>query len=161
MRKWMGLAAALALLLAGNAQAQTPTPVTAATPGTVDPSVVRNDLAGQTGGLYFQGPMSFEGGAQIGTSAAGASLLQFVARGSCVVDPSASLGDGAETIVSCAQTGVAAGDFVVGAIETTSDVTDVYIKRARAESGSVHFSIGSYTAAQNPGNLTLRYLVVR
>lgn len=152
---------ALALvLLALPAYAQTPTPVTAAT-ASADEGQVRNRQRPSNGGDALQNPMTFEGGAQIGTTAAGASLYTFSKRGTCLVDPSASLGDGAETIVSCAATGAAAGDLVLGAIATTSDVSDVYIKRATAFTDSVQFSIGSYTAAQNPGDLEIRFLVLR
>lgn len=156
------LLVALALtLLAAPAFAQTPTPVTAAT-SSPDAGQTRSQSGfGPPGAMTFSGVQTFEGGAQIGTTSAGASLLTFVKRGQCLVDPSSSLGDGAETIVSCAATGALAGDFVVGAIATTSDVTDVYIKRATAYTDSVQFSIGSYTAAQNPGDLEIRYLVIR
>lgn len=149
-----------ASLLPAVASAQTPTPVTVATPA-ADTGQVRQNLTAQNGGFAYQNPVIFENGTQVGKTGDGASLLTFVARGTCTVDPSSSLGDGAETIVSCAVTGAASGDFVIGAIETTSDVTDVYIKRAKAQTNAVHFSLGSYTAAQNPGDLVIRYLVVR
>ncbi len=148
------------LVVASEAHAQTPTPVTAASPSPAA-GQRRDAVTSMVGGVAYSQPVIAEGGLQIGTTAAGAALLSFVKRGECYVDPSASLGDGAETIVSCAATVAAAGDFVIGAIATTDDVTDVYIKRATAYTDSVQFSIGSYTAAQNPGTLTIRYLVVR
>ena len=150
----------LVALLAVPAYAQSPTPVTAGTPA-ADTAQRVDQQTKEVGAIRYERPLTFDGGAQIGTTAAGAALLTFVARGTCTVDPSSSLGDGAETIVSCTATGAAAGDFVVGVIATTSDVTDVYIKRATAFTNSVQFSLGSYTAAQNPGDLEIRYMVVR
>lgn len=155
------LIAVALVALAGPAWAQTATPVTAATPSN-DGSTTRSQAKpANPGKQTWADAQTFEGGVQIGTTGNGASLLTFVARGNCLADPSASLGDGAETIVSCAVPGAATGDFVAVQIQDTDDLTDVYVKRARAFTNSVQFSVGSYTAAQNPGSLTFNYLVVR
>jgi hypothetical protein len=126
LRYWL-LTLATVLVLAGTAHAQTPTPVTAASPVVGDPAGWR-----------------------------------VLARGKCLVDPSASLADGAETIVSCAASGAMIGSLVISNIETTSDVSDVFIKRAAVtENGRVDFSFGSYGATQNPGVLSIVFAVVQ
>jgi hypothetical protein len=88
--------------------------------------------------------------------------FRVLAKGRCLADPSASLGDGAEVIVSCAAPGAMVGSLVLYSIETTSDLTDVSIKRAGVtENGRVDFQFGSYTAASNPGTLTINFAVVQ
>jgi hypothetical protein len=160
MKRLLLLLAVAVLTLPALASAQTPTPVTVASPSP-DGSQSRNALAPNRGGFAFEQPDIFEGGLQIGKTSDSASLLTFVARGTCYVDPSASLGDAAETIVSCVATGAAVGDMGLASIESTEDVTDVYIKRIRVNANSIQFTFGSYTAAQNPGTLTVNFLVIR
>jgi hypothetical protein len=148
------------LAWAGPAAAQTPTPVTVASPSP-DGHQNRDRQRPSTGGEWLESPVTFEGGAQIGKTSLGASLLTFVARGNCLVDPSGDLGDGAETIVSCTATGAIVGDMGLAAIQSTEDVSDVHIKRVRVTANMIQFTIGSYTAGQDPGVLSINYLVIR
>jgi hypothetical protein len=85
-----------------------------------------------------------------------------LARGKCLVDPSASIADGLEVIVGCAAPGAMIGSLVLANVETTSDITSVVIKRAAVtENGRVDFVFGSFGATQNPGVLSIVFAVIQ
>lgn len=159
MRKLIFLAGLAVVLTATAAQAQTPAPTVAAT-ASPDGSQRRDAQAPAVGGFVFSQPNIHEGGAQIGTTANGASLLTFVKRGSCVVNPN-QLGAADVQDITCAATGAVAGDAVFAAIATVSDVKAATIVRAAAGTDSVTFKLMGMTAAQDMGAVTINFLVVR
>jgi hypothetical protein len=85
-----------------------------------------------------------------------------LARGKCNIDPSASLADGVDVDISCAAPGAMVGSLVVYNVQSMTDLTAVFIKRAGVTvDNRVDFLFGSYGATQNPGTLSIVFAVIQ
>ena len=183
MKRWLVLVAVVALL-PGRVWAQaTPT----ATAGAATPAATASPDGAQRvdtqskrlGGDRVERAETFEAGLQIGTTAAGASLLTFVKRGSCTFDvASLTTATVAPTPwpgyvpkvskITCTATGAATGDLVfTTGLDVFDTATTTYealsVSRCKVTATNtlscwLHYS-GS--AALDPAPLTLNYLVVR
>lgn len=179
----------VALLLAAPAQAAnlaTPTATAAlATPAATaspDGSQRTDQQMKAPGGFQYEKPVTFDGGAQIGATKDGASLLTFVKRGTCLLDlpsiaavptpaatPATSFGAVPAVVkVSCTATGVATGDTILTAgldvYDTgTTNYEALGISRCKASATDTISCWLQYTgpSALDPGPLTLQYVVVR
>lgn len=171
---------------AGAADLATPTATAAlATPAATaspDASQRVDTQSKRIGGERVERADTFEGGLQIGTTAAGASLLTFAKRGKCTLNlpsiaavptpaptPATSFGMVPTVVkVSCTATGVATGDLVLHAgLDTMDTGTTNYealrLARCKATATDTLSCWLQYTgpSALDPGALTLEYLVVR
>ncbi len=175
----------LTILLASTsawaANLATGTPISAFTPAATpspDTAQVRSVQNPVPGGDVVQKPNVYEGGLQIGTEAAGASLLTFLKRGTCVVDPPAFAAVATPTVgivhavkITCAATGAAVGDSVFVSPQVYSGATaDAAVEYngmklhaawiSAADTLAMTFTHGSL-AGLDPAPLTVHYLVVR
>jgi hypothetical protein len=173
------LLAVLVLLLAAPVHAAnlaTPTATAAAaTPAATaspDGAQARAQQAVQAGGLVFEKPNTFEGGAQIGKTADGATLVTFMARYKCTFDlpaftavPTPVVGPPRMQKLNCAATGAVVGDGVFASLQRwgegeyvgmTLDTATVIA----ADLIELQFTHGSL-AGLDPGPLTVELLVVR
>lgn len=147
-----------------------------------DGSQRTDQQARQVGGIRYDKPSTFDGGLQVGTTAAGASLLTFSKRGSCLLDlpsiaavptpaptPATSFGFVPSVVkASCTATGVAVGDLVLNAgldvMDTgTTNYEALALGRCKVTAADTLSCWFKYTgpSALDPGPLTLEYWVVR
>jgi hypothetical protein len=185
LRRIAVLSALVALIAAPAFAATAPTPT--ATAGLMTPvaspspdgSQRVDQVTKQVGGIEYERPIVMDGGAQIGSTASGASLITFMKRGSCVLDiPSMTTATVAPTPwpgfvplaskASCTATGVAVGDTVLPAglevFDTaTTDYEALRISRCTASETNTITCWFHYSgrAALDPPPLTFNYVVVR
>jgi ABC-type amino acid transport substrate-binding protein len=164
------------VLVAPTATAGAVTPAASPSP---DGSQRTDQQAKRVGGDRVERAETFDGGLQIGTTAAGASLVTFLKRGSCVLDlPSISTTTVAPTPwpgfvpavskATCTVTGAAVGDTVLFAGLDVFDTATTNYEALRLSRCKVtatdtlscwfHYS---GTAAFDPPDLTLHYVVLR
>jgi hypothetical protein len=162
-----------------TATAALATPAATASP---DGSQRTDTQSKRLGGDRVERADTFEAGLQIGTTAAGASLLTFAKRGKCTLNlpsiaavptpaptPATSFGFVPALVkVSCAATGVAVGDLVLHAgldvMDTgTTNYEALRLSRCKVSAADTLSCWLHYTgpSALDPGALTLEYLVVR
>ena len=85
-----------------------------------------------------------------------------LSRGKCLIDPSASLADGIDVDISCAAPGAMIGSLVLYNVQSMTDLSAVFIKRAGVTvDNRVDFLFGSYGATQNPGPLSIVFAVIQ
>ena len=143
-----------------------PTPAGLFTPAAVaSPNAQerRSDaLPAAPGKRVFLDAQTFDGGAQVGTTAAGASKLTFMKRIKCTVDPPSLTVPGMIANVSCAATGAAAGDFAACSLPLASS-SGVVIKSVAAATDVVSISLVGISDAAFPdvGSVDIQCLVVR
>ena len=150
----------------------TVTPAIAAAPA-ADGGQRRSDQAPAVpGGKIHADVDTFEGGLQVGTTAAGASKITFLARGTCLFDLPAIAAVGTPIVgppvavtVSCAATGAAVGDSLFATLYNypIGEYKGLLLSSSRvsaADTLEFTFTHGSL-AGLDAAPLTVNYLVVR
>ena len=157
---------AMASLVPSISHAQTPaTPAGTSTPAAVaspNSQERRSEaLPAAPGKRVYTDAQTLEGGLQVGTTAAGASKITFISRVKCTVDPVAVAGPGASTIVGCAATGAAAGDFASCSLPLAS-ASSVVIKSVAATTNRIDIElVGIHDVFGDAGSVIIQCLVVR
>lgn len=159
------LLAGLLVLLAVPAFAQTPaTPAGTSTPAATaspDASEDREAQSPAVGGFAYEKAVTFDGGAQIGKEADGASLLTFVKRVKLTVNPVAIVAGGGTTLIRGAATGAVAGDFAACSLPIAS-ASGVVIKSVATGTDTIDVElVGLHNGFLDAGAIDIQCLVVR
>jgi hypothetical protein len=169
-RRWIMALVAMTLLVPAWSHAvdssTPPTPASAFTPlasPAPDGQERRSDaIPAAPGKRVFVDTQTFEGGAQIGTTASGASKLNFVSRVTCTLNPSSLTVPGMTQYQTCVATGALAGDFATCSLPAAS-ASGVVIKSVATGTNLVGIEFVGISDAAFPdvGAIAIPCLVVR
>jgi hypothetical protein len=169
MRKRLLGVVALAALLPATAFAlndtPAPTPAGTSTPAaTASPDTASDrskSVAGVPAAQYFIGTQTFEGGIEVGSTALGATKLDFIKRVKCTVDPVAMTLPTQTTTVRCAATGTVATDYANCALPIASAAGAV-IKSVSAATDAIDIELVAISERfPDVGEVAIQCLVVR